>query len=423
MPNRDDVPRRSLARYSAALIMPNFQYRALTKSGEIVSGSISAPTSAEVARRIAYLNLLPIESITEHEVAPSKADTSFLRRPRAEDVTVFTSDIALLLKAGARIDDALGLLSVDLDIGRLRPVIGRVRAAVLAGESFGEAISSHPSLFPPMYVALVKVGEASGTLEHILTALGNERTRAEALRRKVVDALRYPAFVMLAAGAVLVFFLLFVLPQFAVILRDFGAKLDPFVETFLGLSNVLRAHSTEMGVAAIFIILILWFLLRRPKVHAKAKGVLSRIPGIRTILTFHRTALFCRNLGILLGNGVGLTTTLRILVDIMASTGNHAGWVRTAEQVRHGGKLSDALSDAAILPPMATRMIKLGEETGQLPSLAGRVAEFYETKLERSLDRLVGIVGPAAIITISIVVGGLIVSVMTALLSITQIVG
>jgi general secretion pathway protein F len=394
----------------------------LTPSGEIVSGSISAPTSAEVARRIEYLGLLPIDSVTERDSASSRVGASFFRRPRPEDVTVFTSDLALLLKAGARIDDALGLLSIDVDIGRLRPVVGQIRAAVLAGESFGEAISAHPSQFPAIYVALVKVGEASGTLDHILLALGTERARADALRRKVVDALRYPAFVMFAAAAVLVFFLLFVLPQFAAVLRDFGAKLDPFVEAFLSFSNVMGAYSTEIGVGAIFVILATWFLLRRSAVRAKAARTFSRLPGIRTILTFHRTALFCRNLGILLGNGVALTTTLRILVDMMAG-GHDAEWTKTAEQVRHGGKLSDALADAAVLPPMAVRMIKLGEETGQLPVLAGRVAEIYEIKLQRSLDRMVGIVGPAAIIFISVVVGGLIVSVMTALLSITQIVG
>jgi general secretion pathway protein F len=211
---------------------------------------------------------------------------------------------------------------------------------------------------------------------------------------------------MIAATAVLIFFLLFVLPQFASVLRDFGAKLDPFVETFLSLSNLVRTYSNEIGVAAIFIILALWLSLRRPQVRARLFGSLARLPGIRTIVTFHRTALFCRNLGILLGNGVALTMTLRILVDMMSGTGNRTEWTRTAEAVRHGGKLSDALSDAAILPPVAIRMIKLGEETGQLPALAGRVADFYETKLQRSLDRVVGIVGPA-----------------TALLSITQIIG
>jgi general secretion pathway protein F len=107
----------------------------------------------------------------------------------------------------------------------------------------------------------------------------------------------------------------------------------------------------------------------------------------------------------------------------MAVTGGEATWAAAADRVRHGGKLSDALSAASSLPPMAVRMLRLGEETGQLPALAARVAEFYEAKLQRSLDRIVGIVGPLAIVTISTVVGGLIVSVMTALLSVTQLVG
>ena len=108
---------------------------------------------------------------------------------------------------------------------------------------------------------------------------------------------------------------------------------------------------------------------------------------------------------------------------MMATTGSIAVWATTADRVRHGGKLSEALAATSILPPMATRMLRLGEETGQLGTLAGRVADFYEAKLQRSLDRIVGIAGPAAIIVISVVVGGLIVSVMTALLSVSQVVG
>ena len=107
----------------------------------------------------------------------------------------------------------------------------------------------------------------------------------------------------------------------------------------------------------------------------------------------------------------------------MAATGSESAWTAAADRVRHGGKLSEALLATQALPPMAVRMLRLGEETGQLPVLAGRVADFYETKLQRGLDRLVGIAGPLAIIVISVVVGGLIVSVMTALLSVNQIVG
>jgi len=274
-----------------------------------------------------------------------------------------------------------------------------------------------------MYVALVRVGEASGTLGEILEVLAGERSRAEALRRKLGDALRYPAFVLFAAMSVLIFFLLFVLPQFAAVLRDFGAKLDAVVVTFVGVSDFLRANSDVIAGGAALILIAALLLLRRPGVRAGVLTGLSRLPLVRPVLTFHRTALFCRNLGVLLGAAVPLTTTLRILVDMMATTGDAAVWRKMVERVRHGGKLSDALAETTALPAMAVRMLRLGEETGQLPVLAGRVAEFYEAKLQRSLDRVVAFAGPAAIITISIVVGGLIVSVMTSLLSVSQIVG
>lgn len=404
--------------------MPSYRYRALTQGGEVVSGSISAPTSAEVARRIEYLGLVPIESVVE-ESAPREGafSWSFGNRARSEDVTVFTLDLALLLKAGARLHDALELLAADMDIGRLRPTVGRIRGNVLAGESFADALMRHPSLFPPMYVALVRVGEASGTLDHILEVLAAERSRSEALRRKLADALRYPAFVLFAAACVLLFFLLFVLPQFAAVLRDFGAKLDSVVTTFIGISDFLRGNSEAILATLAVVLLGSWLLLRRPRVRAAFVAGFARLPLVRPVLTFHRTALFCRNLGVLLGAAVPLTATLRILVDMMASSGGAALWTRTVERVRHGGKLSDALAETDALPPMAVRMLRLGEETGQLPMLAARVADFYEAKLQRSLDRVVGIAGPAAIITISIVVGGLIVSVMTSLLSVSQIVG
>lgn len=403
--------------------MPNFRYKALTQAGEIVTGQISAPTAAEVGRRIEYLGLVPLETITEERADSGSSFFTLGQRAKPEDVTVFTLDLALLLKAGARLDDGLELLSSDSDVGGLRRTVAKVRASILSGESFGEALSHHPSLFPPMYIALVRVGEASGTLAEILEVLAAERARAEALRRKLADALRYPAFVLLAAIAVLTFFLLFVLPQFASVLRDFNAKLDPVVLTFIGLSEFLRAHGDAILVALALAIAGVWLLLRREKPRAALFGLFARLPLIHPMLSFHRTTLFCRNLGVLLASAVPLTTTLRILVDMMSATSDRAVWTQMVERVRHGGKLTDALTDTAALPTMAVRMLRLGEETGQLPMLAGRVAEFYEAKLQRSLDRVVGVAGPAAIITISIIVGGLIVSVMTSLLSVSQIVG
>ena len=404
--------------------MPNFRYRALTQNGEVVNGTLSAPTAAEVARRIEYLRLLPIETVEDKKATAAGNDNfGIFNRPSAAEVTTFTRDLALLLKASARLDDALELLANDADVGRLRPVVARLRASVLSGESFAGAVAEHPSLFPPMYVALVRVGEVSGTLDQVLEMLGAERARSEAMRRKLTDAMQYPVFVLIAAVCVMLFFILFVLPQFSSVLQDFGAKSDTALSFFIRVSNFLRANATTALLTVAGTILFLWWLFRRPGTWDALVSLVARTPGIANIFQFYRNSLFRRNLAVLLGSGVNLTATLRILVDIMAVTGNVAVWTTAADRVRHGGKLSDALLASSNMPPMAVRMLRLGEETGQLPVLAGRVAEFYEAKLQRSLDRIVGIVGPLAIIAISTVVGGLIVSVMTALLSVTQLVG
>jgi general secretion pathway protein F len=402
--------------------MPNFRYRALAENGKIVSGLITAPSLTEVARRIDYLRLVPIDPIIESSTRPS-LNFKFSPRIRAEDVTIFTLDLALLLKAGARLERALELLSNDSDIGRLRSTVQAVRSSILAGETFADALSHHPNQFTPMYIALVRVGELSGTLEKILQVLASDRKRAEKLRRKVADALRYPAFLLAAALCVLTFFLMFVLPQFGAVLHDFGAKIDPVAGTFLRLSEVMIAQKGVIATTIAILLAIGLFLIRQAKVRAAVIARLVRLPVVRTIVRLHLTAKFCRNLEVLLSTGVPLTTSLRILADIMATWGDGAGWTRIVERVRQGGKLSESLEESGSLPAMAVRILRLGEETGQLPVLAGRVAKFYESKLKRNLNRIVGLVGPLAIIIISTVVGGLIVSVMTALLSVSQSVG
>ena len=274
-----------------------FRYRALTPNGEVVSGSISANTAAEVAERVEYLGLIPIETVRDEGGTGGLSwNFTLLSLPRPEDVTIFTGDLALLLQTGARINDALELLAADADIGRLRPTVAKLTAAILSGESFADALAHHPALFPPMYVELARVGESSGTLVNILEVLGAERVRADALRRRFTDALRYPAFVLAAASAVLLFFLTFVLPQFGAVLRDFNTKLDPILAGFLSLSEFLRDHTTALAVALTLLIGGGWFFLRRPKVRGAIMGALAHLPFVGRVLEFHRTTVFCRNL-------------------------------------------------------------------------------------------------------------------------------
>jgi general secretion pathway protein F len=407
--------------------MPTFQYRALTPVGEVITGSLDASSVAEVNRRVEYLGLIPIEAATARKEAGSGSGVlssmlPSLTRPRPEDVTIFTNDLALLLQTGARINDALELLAADVEMSRMRATAAALASSILSGESFGEAIGKHPKIFPPIYIALVRIGETSGALVTVLEALAAERQRAEVLSRRISDALRYPAFLLFAAGAVLLFFLNFVLPQFANVFRDFDAKLDPVLTTFLGLSDFMRAHGQSIAAALLVSLFSGWFILRRRSTRGPLVRALARLPIVRPIMDYHRTGRFCRNLSLMLSSGIMLPSALRILVETMEATGTPEQWSNIVDKVRHGGKLSDALTATRALPPMAIRTLRLGEESGQLATLAGRIADFYEAKLQRSLDRAIGVVGPLAIIIISLIVGGLIVSVMTALLSVYQVV-
>jgi len=309
--------------------MPNFRYRALTENGDIVSGLITAPTCADVASRIDYLRLVPVGPIIEESsTRATRLSFKFEQRVRSEDVTIFTLDLALLLKAGARLDRALELLATDPDIGRLRSTAGAIRSSILAGESFGDALTHHPALFSPMYVALVRVGEASGTLDKILQVLANDRGRAEALRRKVADALRYPAFLLFAAICVLVFFLMFVLPQLGAVLHDFGAKIDPVAGAFLQLSESMNAHQDVIGLAAMLVLATGLLLPRQAKLRTALIFRMVRLPVVRTIVALHQTAIFSRNLEVLLAAGVPLTISLRIIANMMAAWGGGALWTR-----------------------------------------------------------------------------------------------
>lgn len=367
--------------------MPIFQYRALSQVGEVVTGDLEAATLGEVNRRIEYLGLIPIEASLAAGAKPFsgiRRPLASISRPRAEDVTIFTADLALLLKTGARINDALELLAGDADVGRMRPTAAALTTAVLSGESFGEAISRHPLIFPPMFVALVRIGETSGALPSILEALAAERQRAEALSRRLGDALRYPAFLLFAAGGVLIFFLVVVLPQFAGVFRDFNAKLDPTLMAFLNLSSFLRSNGQIITATALATVIAGWLAMRRDGLRGQLFGALARLPFIRPIMDYRRATLFCRNLSLLLSSGVTLPAALRILADTMDATSTFIPWSNIVDKVRHGGKLSDAMAANDALPPMAIRTMRLGEETGQLPALSGRIADFYEVKLQRS---------------------------------------
>lgn len=400
--------------------MPSYRYRAFTPSGETVLGTVEAPTREEVIRRIEYLGFIPADAEPETKTLLERSGLSSSKLPRARDVTVFLRQLALLVGAGLSLEAALLTLAEDA-AKPLAAFVHGLRSGISAGQSFTEVLERHPDIIEPAYAAMIRAGEASGRLERVLSAIVADRTRREALAERFGQAIRYPLFLVAAAFVILLFFLIFVVPQFEPVFKDLGGKLNAGATLVLAASAALRANLNLVAAIAFGGALLVWLALRDRERRARVVAAVSAVPGVAGPMRDRRTARIVGVLALLLDNGVALPATLRILRDIVPDPRCVSAIDRLHEEVRKGRRFADALAGTDLLPPLAVRMLRVGDETGDLPSIANHAAQFYEHKFTIGLDRVMGAIGPITIVVVSLIIGALIVSIMSALLSITEL--
>jgi general secretion pathway protein F len=399
--------------------MPQFRYRALTQAGELVVGEVEAPSREEVVRRIEYLGHLPIEAEAATQgILRGKWRAGKL--PRSRDVTVFLRQLALLVEAGLTLEGALQTLADDTSKAMSR-FANALRSSISAGNSFAEALERYPTVIEPAYVAMVRAGEASGKIGAILRAIVEDRARRELLNERFNAAIRYPLFLVASAIFILLFFLIYVVPQFEPVFKDLGGRLNSGAALVLGASDWLRNNLDLFLGICLAAVMGVWLVAMNRGRRARILAAISSIPGLAGPMGDRRTARIIGTLGLLVANGVALPAALKILRDIITEPRFVSALDRVHDQVRNGRRFADALADADLLPPLAVRMLRVGDETGDLPSIAAHASQFYEHKLGIGLDRLMGAIGPVTIILVSVVIGALVVSIMSALLSITEL--
>jgi general secretion pathway protein F len=399
--------------------MPQFRYSALTQAGEVVIGEVDAPSREEVVQRIEYLGHLPIEAVAIRQGIFTATRRSG-KLPRARDVTLFLRQLALLVAAGLTLEGALQTLGDDASKA-VAKFANALRSSISAGDSFADALQHHPTVIEPAYVAMVRAGEASGKLDAILRAIVEDRTRKELLGERFNAAIRYPLFLVGAAILVLVFFLIYVVPQFEPVFKDLGGRLNSGAAFVLGASEWLRGNLDLFLGSCLVTVLGVWLVAMNRARRARIVEIIGSIPGIAGPMRDRRTARIIGTLGLLVANGVSLPAALKILRDVITEPRLVTAIDRVHEQVRNGRRFADALTDTDLLPPLAVRMLRVGDETGDLPSIAAHASQFYEHKLGIGLDRLMGAIGPVTIVLVSVVIGALVVSIMSALLSITEL--
>lgn len=399
--------------------MTAYAYTAMTADGRLEQGEVEAGAADDVQRLLDKRGLIPVK--IEERRRRSGLGDMFAPRIAPAQVTQLLADLSIMLNAGIRIDEALSIMEKGFDNGRLNGVVAKMRAEIAAGRAFSQALELYPNLFPSFQVAMVKVAESAGRLPTLLARIAEERQRFEKLSAHVGGAMRYPAVLLAGTIAVLIFFMVGVVPQFGPLLTQ-TSKRDPLLDTMIAISDFLRNEGTILLALLAAVILGGFLAFRQPAFREAVFGFITRLPGISEIANGYRTARFSRLLGIMVETGVTVPQAIRLISATIENTAKARGRAeRASDALRQGNRLTQAL-EILELPPLAVRMLRIGEQSGELASLAYRVAEFYEARLERSLARLVGFVGPAAVGLISLLIGGMIVSIMSTLMSLNDLV-
>jgi general secretion pathway protein F len=395
--------------------MAIFAYRGTNREGAVFEGAIEAADEQAAAERLKNAEIIPLR------ITPiQKGRGLHLGRPsKTADLLSFTSELSALLEAGLPLDRSLNILSGIAEKKEKQVLLQDILRSIREGSSFSEALQRHPKVFNRLYVNMVRAGEAGGVLPPVLEKLNEYLESAQELKDQVVSSMIYPVILLLTGGLSIVILLTYVLPRFSVIFSELGGSLPLSTRILLSFSGALQAYFLPLLVLVIAAVFLFRAYIRSDQGRLKWDGL--KLALLKEIVQKLETARFCRTLGTLIQSGVPLLQAIRNAQDVVSNQ----AVARALEGISQGGKegrgITLPLASAGVFPPLALSMIKVGEETGQLDAMLLKVAATYEKSLRLSVKRFIGFLEPALILGMGLVIGFIVLSMLLAVFSITEL--
>jgi type IV pilus assembly protein PilC len=390
--------------------MAAFAYDAINAQGLEISGVIHAPDVSAAREQLQTRGLLP-QSLAERKAAGERGPASAFKKVKPKSLQVFARQFATMIGAGVSVVQALVTLEEQTDDKYLADVIADVRSDVEGGVILSKALARHPKVFNRLFVAMVEAGESSGTLDTVLDRVAVQIEKETQIKRRVKGAMVYPTVVISFAFLVLTFMLLFIIPVFVHVFDSLNGDLPRLTQLVMHASYALRHYWFIIFPAIGGLI----FAFRRLKRTERGRQVWDRfklrIP-MRVGDVVHKIALarFSRTLSTLVSSGVDIIKALEITG---ATSGN---WVveqslaQIRTRVHEGVPISQPLQEDPVFPPMVAQMVKIGEETGELDGMLGKVADFYEDEVDTSIQSLTSIIEPILMIGVGAMVGTIVIA-------------
>jgi len=382
--------------------MPRFEYKAKDGPGKVVEGVVAASSRSEALAVIEGRGLIPV---WVRPAGESAGDLRLQRGIAPRDVTIFTSQLAGLVKAGVPILRALATLQEQCENRRLAGVIARLESDIREGGTLSSALARHERLFPPQYVSMVRAGESAGRLDAVLERLAAAREAEEESRRRVRAAVAYPALI-LAVGAVTVFVLLtFFMPRVAGLFRSFKDLPLP-TRILLAASGFLSRHWAWLVPAAAAAAFAVRRAARASIGRAELDRLRMRMPGIGRVWLESDVARFARTFAMLLDAGVPLSSAMDLSASTLENEALRADALRVKkEAVQDGLPISAGLKRSRVFPPLLASLAAVGEESGRLAEAMDEAAGYYEKDVEYRVRTALSLLEPVLILAVGAVVG------------------
>jgi type IV pilus assembly protein PilC len=433
--------------------LPNFEYKAIDSNGKEKSGIVEADDNQDAISKVKDKGLYPTEiNQTEEETKkPSKATSTSEEKTKSkkkkskkkrslnqeiripflgigtvglQDTAVFTRQLATMINAGLPLVRSLNVLQEQLNAGPLKNIVASLSEEVTTGGSLSEALTKYPKVFSPLYINMVKAGEAGGVLEIVLERLSTFMEKNLELGRKIKAALTYPALVVLFAGGVLLFLTVYLIPQFMGIFEtlDVG-KLPTITAVTMSISNFFQ-NQWYIGIGALIGLFVFYKALLK---NEKAKYLIDkgklRLPIAGDLLRKIEVTRFSRTLGTLISSGVPILQALRITEGVVNNKVISDAIGKVHNSIREGESIASPLKASGVFPLMVVNMVDVGEETGSLDEMFVKVADIYDSEVDTTVDSLTSIIEPVLIITMGLIVGFIVVSMFLPLIKLMTSIG
>ena len=403
--------------------MAIFEYKAVTQTGETLTGEMEAPTAELVIAHIQETGNIPVQA---KEVGSGfRLETLFRGRQglSQREIGDITGQLSTLLGAGLPLDRSLGILVELSENERIEKLLTKVRDRVREGISLSEALEERHGVFSRFYINMVRAGELGGALDQTLARMAEYLERAKELKDGVVSALIYPALLVILAVASLILLMVYVIPQFAPMFEDFGAELPLLTRIVMGVGALLQ--NFWWGLIGITLLITIWFRaqMKNPPSRLRWDGRFLGMKWVGDVIAKIEMARLARTTGTLLINGVPLLSAISISKNVMTNTVLREDVAQAAKKVKTGTPLAKALNESGNFPRLALQMINVGEETGQLDEMLLKVADTYDREVKTTIDRLMALMVPALTLGLAALIGTIVMSVLMAILGINELVG